>query len=437
MQRTKSMNKLTVFFFIQVLVHIWDIGPRTLAHLGLSTPLRPQFEPSFAEGPSSLLLKKQETPALNHDHLHVYNPINLKKSLKTYLKKPPNERRKMYPFFDMSRPRTTYTRMINQMLHSEKESWGETLQDLLESESASKNTALWNFLLELIEHMPTPAVQVTLMAALREQEKTLVKEALVNEDMQKLLDEVKRACVDEIRYHVISLKGKSKSDRFKNIFTKQEQEKFGIYKIKLEKEWLPSQENNLFKYWASHMDVYLKVKGSLKGMIESQVILIHLVRAGHKNTKKIELLPEFERWIISKIDTLTNGLTQFINSLDDEGIERFASIQSELGDGFDIIGVRSSEQKRRLLAFWVKNIPFYFGFKDIESKQSWLPVLENLILQDTQHMKTVIQDFLKTSTPSDSQETFLFEFLKFHVEKTHAQSSRKISEIGLTYGKTI
>ncbi|EGG00520.1 uncharacterized protein MELLADRAFT_67740 [Melampsora larici-populina 98AG31] len=401
----------------------------------------------------------------------------MKESLKTYLEKPPKERKELYPFFEMSQPQShrTYTKLINQMLQSEREAWAEKIQDLLKLESANEKISLWNFLLELINHMPTQAVQVTLMAALKEQEKFFMREGSVNEDMEKLLDEVKLKCVHEIKYHATSLKDqpklmswdhdttRSKSDRFQNIFTKQKQEKLGKYKMKLEQEWLPSQANNLFEYWATphidyfwiseDMDVYLKVKASFKANIENQVVLINLIQARQNNFEKIKLVPEFEQWIASQIEKLTHELIDFINTLNDEckqeltilfqngfvisrEIIKFESLQLQLSDGFAIIGSWTPGQKKKLLTFWSKNIPFYLEIKDTEAKETWLPNLEELILQDTDHMESVIQDFLKIPIPSNSEESTLERFLKFHVEETRAQSVKKMSERGLQYGTT-
>lgn len=427
------MKKVIIFFFVQFLVHIWDIGPSTLAHIGFSTPLRPQFELSFAEGPSSVLSKNKEAAMLGHNHIHVYNPIDLKESLQTYLKNPPKERKKLYPFFEMSQPHTTHTKLINQMLQSERDAWAEKIQDLLDLESANEQIALWNFLLELIKNMPTPAVQVTLMAALKEQEKILLREGSVNKDMKNILDEVKLTCVQEIKKHVVSIESKIKSDRFKNIFTKREQEKLGIYKMKLEKEWLASQENDLFEYWASHMDVYLKVKGSFKGILESQVILMKLIEARKKSFEIFKPVPDFVTWMVSKIDELTSELINSIKSLNDEEVVKFASVQSELRDGFDIMGTWSLEETKKLLVFWSNNIPFYLEIKHIKAKESWLPYLEKLILQDPNHMETVMKDFLKTPSPPNSKEFSLNRFLKFHAEKTRTQTLKKISEKGLTF----
>ncbi|KAH9819548.1 hypothetical protein DFH28DRAFT_956401 [Melampsora americana] len=370
-----TMKNIILFFYVQVLIFTWEGGSHTLASpVSSSTTLRPHF------------------------HICIGDELNtLHGSLKTYMEKPIEERRASNPFFEISRVDELYTHSINQILITEKKDWSQQIREILKIGSSQEKIPLWNFLKELTYHMPTSAVQLTLIEAWKEEKMMMkeIEEGLLHPNLENMKSITVR-CMDEMEDHVNSLKSNKFScrepERFEDIFNYADQKKLGSYRITLENQWLTNdQQNHLFQFWGSHMNIYLDVEDSIRSIIEKQVMVMRLTLERLKYYQISDTFPYFTPLTGSLLHTLVGELSYSIVMLNDEQLRKFARIQLKLRYGFHTTSIEDADILRDLLVFWSENIIFHLRFIDFPNRE--LSTIENYFLHDEERLEAFLEDF--------------------------------------------
>lgn len=266
--------------------------------------------------------------------------------LELYLGKTLEERQDSDPFFtipdscDDATSGIDSLKLMNKMLQSSRNTWAKIIREIFDTNPSYKIANFWGFVYELSDFMPTPVLQMTFFEVVKQQEKACnEQETWIVLTKKHILNQVILIYADKMKEHVESLKQRNSSRVNRNsaevidIFTRTEQEKLGEYGIHLENQWMAYEEVEMYKNWASYMDVYVQVKGTLKGILETQAILLSFIKLEKRTSLGIPAIPSKispvnEHWMNSYIQALTKKLIVGIQSLDDESLFKFYLHQS-------------------------------------------------------------------------------------------------------------
>ncbi|KAH9819544.1 hypothetical protein DFH28DRAFT_28035 [Melampsora americana] len=356
--------------------------------------------------------------------------------LRIYLEKPIEERQNQKPFFSLSNYPDSQTQqkygLMNQMLKSRIEDWSEYLLEIFKINSSSQYPPFWRFIGDLSAYMPTPALQMSIFEM--KQWISSIDNLEPTTEMNRLLAYlrmIKAKCTRTMRRHVASLgeEGSRPSEsRFVNIFTKEQQERMGKYAIHLETSWPSSHdEEGLIRYWASNLDVYLQVEGTLQGMLEKQVILIDLAKEERRLSSKVshipKLYPVYDHWVGARVGALTKELIDYISSLNDEDLKAFAKIQSKTQLGFKINTKLMVKDIRNMLMFWTHNSSLYLQINGMPEKDVKFNLIEQFIVQDPDHLNLAMQDLIKSQGYTQTEN-----FLQSLHHRIQSPSPKRIAE---------
>ncbi|EGG07896.1 uncharacterized protein MELLADRAFT_62179 [Melampsora larici-populina 98AG31] len=335
------------------------------------------------------------------------------------------------------------------MLQSGIQEWTNFLKEVFTMESQFKEHHFWQFIGDLLSHMPTPAVQVTLVQMETEKRKFyLLGDELRSFQLQNLEEMILKG-KNVMREHIGQLQQDkvTESDRIINTFTDNEQEKLGRFKINLAKKWSPLERIELRQHWVLHLGTYLDESIHVKGMLETQVILEGLVKADARNIFKMashQLGDPFEDVVTKHITSLKESLINDINRSNNQDTGSFVEVQSTLRNGLMITDTWrfNPAECRVVMSFWVQYMRFYFGIKHSRNPGLYHHPLERLILAGSKHMENMIHQFKNASTFQTSQRDLLTGFLEFFLEKTQENDLRHIAmraleRINLLFGEHI
>ncbi|EGG04490.1 uncharacterized protein MELLADRAFT_64876 [Melampsora larici-populina 98AG31] len=176
---------------------------------------------------------------------------------------------------------------------------------------------------EASKYMPTSIIQVTWYGLLTDTT-SLIKEFDIG-DVCCLYDKLESLTLSyklEMKKRIVSGGQYEPGNKFKSIFTMDGQRNLGTFGIRLETNWSVFQENQLFEFWAHYLDIYLQVSGTMKALLETQVIMTNLIKTEEKVSNLLdkveELFPIFPDWSNVSIQEHRESLVNYIRSLDEK-----------------------------------------------------------------------------------------------------------------------
>ncbi|EGG04463.1 uncharacterized protein MELLADRAFT_64904 [Melampsora larici-populina 98AG31] len=357
-----------------------------------------------------------------------------------YLKRPLKDRKNSDPFFtcpphlDDRSPGVDSLQLMNEMLQSDKHYWPQYILDILNTKPSEKIKNFWAFIFAIADFMPTPCLQITFFAVLKEQ-KNIPSGFDDKIKMNGIFEHVLYRYAKRMKEHVVLLGRRVvyiKKEEAIDIFTRDKQEKLGEYAINFEKKWSPDEEVVLYKNWASHMLVYIQVKGPIKALLETQAIQASLITSYNRDDRAQCLV----NWEGERFQALAKEAVDIIQSSSKHSLNKFEMYQSEYSYGISSYWAYEVEDIRKVLGFWSTYMPFHF---DIQFHPgSWKPYsfLAFLIMDKTKDndLEKLMKRFLPitaTCEPSTVLVAFL-EFLEHNSEsqrlRTKARDALKIIE---------
>lgn len=319
-------------------------------------------------------------------------------------------------------------KLMNQLLQSPVDDWPERLPAILMTRPSFRVKGFWGFIGELSEFMTTPVLQKTLIE-LKQHEKVMEGwDKLIYKPVREVLSDVMVRYENKMQEHIGLLElgtplGRN-SKKVMNIFTKEEQEKLGHYKICLHPKWTENDALNLYKLWGSHLRTYMDVQGSstVKRILESQAILMHWME---KDTFMANS-PLYARYINSLNEPcpeLTNEIVGLVHSLDDQSFEKLHTFQRHNDYGiYDPLFDEPIPEDQQVFIFWVKYMPFYLEMVSRADSKYWQCYMTFLIAENpTQDLlESIMQQFLHHAA-SEHQGNLVARFLEFALEHTPSQ----------------
>ncbi|EGG07660.1 uncharacterized protein MELLADRAFT_62465 [Melampsora larici-populina 98AG31] len=316
--------------------------------------------------------------------------------------------------------------LMNQMLKSEVETWPEYIQEILKTQPSFRIKNFWGFISELSDFMTTPILQKTLFEL--DEEEQLIE----NRDRREhigLLEYEKHVKLIIPSVYLQNSKPKEVID----IFTGEEQEKLRQYRILLEKQWSADDQVHLYKVWGSHMRTYMEVQGVVKGILESQAILVRWLQKGTFNAHS-RMHAVFQNSLDPNCEALTNELVESVQSLDQISFEKLYLCQRQDHYGiYDSLFDEPGLEERKVFVFWVKYMPFFLEMRSREDLQTWQCMMTMLIESDTQngHLESIMEQFLIQDPSSQNQKNLIKRFLEFARAKPGDGSFKELIKDGL------
>ncbi|EGG13191.1 uncharacterized protein MELLADRAFT_101019 [Melampsora larici-populina 98AG31] len=380
-----------------------------------------------------------------------------KLGLGNYLRKSMEDKQRSEAFFCLpatdqqdSPPGIEIFQQLNLMLQSEIISWTTKLQDIFRIESSYKKEFFWLLMGELASYMPTPAIQVTIIQVEKESRNPWETEEIgMRTDQDDCLTEVMQKCRKVLKEHIISLKHGIETERIMNIFTTQEQEKLGDFKISLQNDWSVFEEIELcqhfllfytsvtlYKHTHQDLPMYLHTDNTVEGILETQAVLVSLIKLKKRNDLKVHELPYelnqvYGKWINKYINELTDKFINSINSLNEIQLQSFEGTQVRLVYGLLVSIYEDHTEIKKVITFWIRYMDFYLGINHLKDLLYPIDSIEKLIIKDINHMEYIMNEFQKISNPSINQKNLLNRFLEFFLEKTEDLELRQIALDGL------
>lgn len=378
--------------------------------------------------------------------------------LKAYLETSLQERKISHPFFNCppslndELPGVDSLKLMNRMLQSDKENWPIYILEIFKTKPTKKIKNFWGFISEISNYMPTPVLQKTFFLVVKEQDILLQgnnAQIFINK-VKEIFQILVSKYSEKMKEHVDFLKKEERPKEVIDIFTRMEQENLGEYGIHLEKEWYLNEQIELYKNWASHIHVYLKVQGSLKGILETQAIMVSIIKLCERvalGMPPIEAIgpPEiqyeigqcFEHWMDKQRQDLTQELVDYIQSADEKSLWEFGLRQLGLSYGIRCGWACLFEDVKKIELFWARYMPFYFNMMSHAETSTWehIHVMDKLILNNTKDLNLFMQEFLtyKNSVIVTPQSNLVTRFLNFVLDYTKSKSLRKGARWGLEF----
>ncbi|KAH9821692.1 hypothetical protein DFH28DRAFT_528731 [Melampsora americana] len=454
----KILNNTIILIYTHIIVQWWHLFPPTSA-MYLFTPTALDFfdmgeEPALraVDYHKSWCIHPGSTSPSSKDHLIQYLDMSLE------------ERRNSPPFFfypppphlPHDAPGLDSLELMNKMLQSRIETWPEYIHEILKTDPSCKIKNFWGFMYEISDFMTTPVLQQSLFELCNESEdikgwvtqknygakeirsKVIIRyEQKMNEHISLLEDEkyVKLRIQDHfVRMFLICSINTDTYSRPKevvNIFTINEQEKLGKYKIQLENQWTSSDAVILYKNWASHMKVYMGVQGAVKGALECQAILVSWIKLDTLHSSGYIQVPygmreAFKDSLFTSSQAVANEFVNSIQSLDEESWFKLWKFQKEFSYGIN----SRNHWSRKTLVFWAKFMSVYLKMKMRPYTWKWRYLFEAIIEEDTEedHLETVMQEFSSHSLAFDAQNDWVVEFLQLILNNTKPGRFRRFVE---------
>ncbi|KAH9819509.1 hypothetical protein DFH28DRAFT_956285 [Melampsora americana] len=373
-------------------------------------------------------------------------------SLAAYLDKNLEEKKHSGPFLSESEPTHILIRhrgrengfgLINEMLQSKIQKWPKMLRQFFRTYSSCQGQYFWRFISQLSEFMPTPALQVALFELQRQRRacrhfETRRHHFRFSEVIQYEIGSLDRAlakCQINMKNHIESLRNEIESKRICNIFTKAKQNKLGMYRICLKTQWPEHEERELFKYWASHMDIYIRASGDVKRMMETQAILSWLVKAGKKASLKTsglsyEVGQLVEHQLSKSANEVGDKLVHHIDFVHNQDVQKFLSLQEEVEDPLILSQCLDVDDIRKVIKFWAKNRAFYLQLRSTEKLKHMIHPLEDLIRKCPEHMDAVLNKFTQRNSSSKTLNNLTSIFLDFFLANSSSSELRQIFAAG-------
>ncbi|EGG11840.1 uncharacterized protein MELLADRAFT_58871 [Melampsora larici-populina 98AG31] len=330
-------------------------------------------------------------------------------------------------------------KLIKSMLKSEMETWPRYIHDILKTKTSYKIIPFWSFLVVISEFMSTPILQKTFFEFSKENERLLKDQVWEDYENKKMLKYVLNKYEIKIKEHVNLLKQKDKPKEVIDIFTRDAQEHLGEYKICLEKQWSSNAEVELYRNWASHLSVYINVKGAVKAALETQAIQVSWIKFGKLNALgyvgvPYEIREPFKDGLSKQCQAITSELVDSIQLLNDRSLLEFFTYQAEYDYGiYDQYFIEPHDDIRKTLVFWVKYMPFYLKMRMNEDTWNWQCLMEAIIVSDPKgdHLEPIMQKFLRLPPPSSTKKNLIVRFLEFLLKKTKHGDLREVAQQGL------
>ncbi|EGG00519.1 uncharacterized protein MELLADRAFT_111752 [Melampsora larici-populina 98AG31] len=205
-----------------------------------------------------------------------------------YLGKKLEERQRSEPFFnflstvhDATSSKTKALGLMNIILKSDIQTWAQHLQEIFKEPPLGEMIAFWKFISELLYFMPTSALQVTLIEAIK------LENQLGDEQGTRVLRSPRLALLRVIRIgganmkeHISILKEVNKPERVIDIFTREEQDKLGVHRMHLEGKWSSFEEELIYQHWASYHPRDLAVSTARKVKYSMKPVLLNVSGKG-------------------------------------------------------------------------------------------------------------------------------------------------------------
>ncbi|KAH9814342.1 hypothetical protein DFH28DRAFT_305461 [Melampsora americana] len=365
--------------------------------------------------------------------------------LESYLRRRPKDRRKenfftIPPYFHNEIPGVDSLKLMNKMLKSEKETWPEELHKIFKTKPTYKVKNFWGFIYEISNYMSTSVLQKSFIIILKEREELLKGTNWNDCDLKMILRDVTLKYESQMKEHVKLVEEKKTNELVLDIFTRDEQEKLREYGIRLEKRWSTIEEVELYRNWASHMSVYVEAKGKNKGILETQAILVSLIKLYKRHALGVvnvsqEMSDPFWHSLKKRCESLTEELVDDVRSLDPESWLMLWIHQREYDYGIYFEDFEDpDEDTKKILLFWMKNMSFYFEIKSKKIPSSWNNLIEDMILEDNdgnQFINEMKNFSINTPSTSDPQVDLMVRFLNFVLENSKSERLKELVTKGL------
>ncbi|EGG08095.1 uncharacterized protein MELLADRAFT_62129 [Melampsora larici-populina 98AG31] len=373
--------------------------------------------------------------------------------LAKYLDKNLEDRKNSAPFFPCN-PSTNIPpkslKLMNRMLQSNMETWPENIQEILRIEPSVIVKEIWGFMFTISDFMTTPVLQKTLFILKIEQERT---GQLEKTKCSNFISGLANRYEKKLRDHIGLLGNERKPKEVNNIFTKDEQEKLGEYGIRLEKKWSPNDEVKLYKSWGlsessflslltitklkiynnpiKDMSLYMSVKGTVKEILESQIIQISWLKRGTHNVWDEMHVMVKNSWS-KEYQALTSDLVTSIKSLEKDIILSQALCDCQRQIYFGIYDAKSEKtlfDEVQAIIFWVKHMPFYLEM--ISSKDTFQsPFLITDLIKYTEEdvLDSVMKRFLNSASSWKNHENVINRFLAYVQDQSDDENLEEITK---------
>ncbi|KAH9824973.1 hypothetical protein DFH28DRAFT_942415 [Melampsora americana] len=187
--------------------------------------------------------------------------------------------------------------------------------------------------------------------------------------------------------------------------------------ISLARDWPLDYHKVIFDFWTLQFNLYRSLKGELQNVIETQFVLIKLIKKSHlfpmKDTKEGNI---FMSWIDLEIRSYINTIVKYVQSLETQlQLKEFVKLQIEnIPNGIKIYGKNwNFLEKKKIFEFWFNCMDFFLRLRKEKTSNELRIELEKLICQDLKGTMVAVEDFFGRGL-----DPLISQFLTFYKNRS-------------------